>query len=214
MKRLTESSLSRVWRHIQEHECAIITAFRGSMDNCVECDPDVDPRCSQYADSSVPLAANKEANRRLKAVLLKMGYGVTAVDGAYIENFNTEAAREVREDSFFVVNLSEDSEFFSTIEDLGLAFCQDAVILIPKGGSGAYLLGTNHASFPSLGMQIPVGNFTAGDEAEFMTKVGGRPFVFETYEDLPRLQRMACSKLAESFKKVRKPSLTCKVFGP
>ena len=58
---------------------------------------------------------NFERNRQLKAVLLNKGYGVTDVDGTYVEDFGTEAAKEVKEHSFFVVNLKNDSNFKDTI---------------------------------------------------------------------------------------------------
>ena len=54
---------------------------------------------------------NFERNKQLKAVMLNKGYGVTSVDGTYIEDFGTDAAKEVKEDSFFVVNLKDDPKF-------------------------------------------------------------------------------------------------------
>jgi hypothetical protein len=62
---------------------------------------------------------NYERNRQLKAVLLNKGYGVTDVDGTYVEDFGTDAAKEVKEDSFFVVNLKDDPNFKDTITGLG-----------------------------------------------------------------------------------------------
>ena len=44
---------------------------------------------------------NFERNKQLKAVMLNKGYGVTSVDGTYIEDFGTDAAKEVKEDSYF-----------------------------------------------------------------------------------------------------------------
>lgn len=190
--RINESGLARIWQHIQNHDCAILTAFRGSMENCAAPDSGMDPR-----SGSVTKADNLRANKTLKATLLRKGYGVTSVDGAYIENFNSEAAREVKENSFFVANLNDDPEFMETMRRLGEAFCQDAVLLIPAGGQGAALHGTNHADFPGYGEKVPVGDFKGGEETEFLTRVGGRAFVFETYADLPRLQRMACARIAD-----------------
>jgi len=193
---LNESSLSRLYRHMMAHDTAIITAHRG--------DPSDDSNCvdkSQVTDDS----SNKIRNRDLKATLMSLGYGVTSVDGSYIEDFNTPAAYEVAEDSFFVVNLEGDPNFTKLIIDLGEEFCQDAVLVVPKGGEGAYLHGTNNSEFPGYGQRVEAGDLSFGREKEFMTKVGGRPMAFteelETYKKLSRLERMAAKAIAKKILK-------------
>ena len=192
---LTESSLSRMWTHMQDHQTAMITAFRD--------DPDDDEGCvmdPQPVEGEDALDKNKMRNRDLKATLLNFGYGVTAVEGTYIENYMKENAVEVKEDSMFVVNLEDDPKFFANLEMLAQKFCQDSVLLVPQAGEGAYLKGTNN-SWPGLGADEPVGSFTAGKEAEFMTRVKGRPVVFkeelETYKSQSRLSRMAIAAIAK-----------------
>jgi len=192
---LTESGLSRMWMHMQDHQTAMITAFRD--------DPDDDEGCvmgPQPVEGEDALDKNKMRNRDLKATLLNFGYGVTAVQGTYIENYMKENAVEVKEDSMFVVNLEDDPKFFANLEMLAQKFCQDSVLLVPQAGEGAYLKGTNN-SWPGLGTDEPVGSFTAGKEAEFMTRVKGRPVVFkeelETYKSQSRLSRMAISAIAK-----------------
>ena len=192
---LTESGLSRMWTHMQDHQTGMITAFRG--------DPDDDEGCvmvPQPVEGEDALDKNKMRNRDLKATLLNFGYGVTAVEGTYIENYMKKNAVEVKEDSMFVVNLEDDPKFFANLEMLAQKFCQDSVLLVPQAGEGAYLKGTNN-SWPGLGTDEPVGSFTAGKEAEFMTRVKGRPVVFkeelETYKSQSRLSRMAISAIAK-----------------
>ena len=84
---------------------------------------------------------------------------------------------------------------------LGKKFCQDSVLIIPKGGQGAYLHGTNNSEFPGLDQKIMVGDLKMGGEDEFMTKVGNRPFTFgeglETWKRLSRLERQAISALVK-----------------
>ena len=193
---LNESSLSRLYRHMMAHDTAIITAYRG--------DPNDDSNCvdkSQVTDDS----SNKLRNRDLKATLMSLGYGVTSVDGSYIENFNTPEAYEVAEHSFFVVNLEDDPDFAKYIVDLGDEFCQDAVLIIPKGGQGAYLHGTNNSEFPGYGQKVPAGDLSFGKEKEFMTKVRGRPVAFteelETYKKLSRMERMSARAIAKTILK-------------
>ena len=198
---LNESSLSRLHKHISNHDSAIITAFRHDTASPTGCAAEV-PSSGQ--DEESPLAANKKRNKELKAVLLRKGYGVTRIDGSYIEDFDDPANRkEVSEESYFVANLKGDPEFLATIDKLGKIFCQDSVLIIPQGGTGAYLLGTND-TWPGLGAKETVGDFKGGKEAEFMSRVKKRPFVFrevgevtETYSQLSRNSKWATAKIAE-----------------
>ena len=200
---LNESSLSRVYQHIGEHDTAILTGFRGDLSDtsrCVEGSAEYEEEMEEVTMGKAK-SSNMLRNRDVKASLLASGYGVTKVDGSYIEDFDTPSAMEVSEDSFFVVNLKDDPAFASRVEEIGKKFCQDSVLVIPKGGSGAYLLGTNNSEFPGLGQQISVGDIKMGKESEFMTRVGKRPFTFaeglETYNDLSKNERMAVKNIAK-----------------
>jgi len=181
---LKESSLSRIHEHIMNNDSAILTAFR-----------------DEY-----PKRKNRERNRELKAKLLRQGYGVTRVDGVFIENLRTENKVEVAESSFFILNRYSSDEFFSVITGLSEEYEQDSVLMVPRGGKKAYLSGTSiKGEFPLYGQQEIVGDLKLGREAEFMSKVGGRPFTFgediETYEKLSRNSRWAVKMLAERKKK-------------
>ena len=200
--KLNESSLSRLYQHMEAHDCAILTAFRDDVSDMSQ--------CTQNSDVPEEGEDNRTRNRDLKATLLGMKIGVTKVDGSYIENFDTPQAVEVSEDSLFCVNLKDDQNFFQTVQRLGEKYCQDSILCIPKGGKGAYLMGTNNAEFPGLGQQVPVGDAKFGGEAEFMSRVGNRPMTFaegqddeavvlETYQDLPRNQRMAVMAITKKF---------------
>lgn len=200
---IQESSLSRIHQHVSEHECALITAFRGDPTdhgNCVH-----DAPATHQGQNLKTLDINKLNNRDLKAVLLKLGYGVTAVDGTFVENFDTPDAIEVKEDSLFVVNLKDDPTFYDQIKFLGKKYCQDSVLIIPQGGKDVKLYGTNNSQFPGLDQEVSVGDMKYGKSAEFMTKIRNRPIStnegLETYSKLPRLQRMAVSAIADKILK-------------
>ena len=180
---LNEGGLSRVYDHIMEHDSAILTAYR-----------------NEYSNQD-----NFRRNRELKARLLADGYGVTKMDGSYIENFETPQAIEVSERSLFVSNRKDDPSFFDNIADLGEEYEQDSVLMIPKEGKAAYLVGTREDNeFPPYGDQITVGDLKMGKEDEFMSKTKGRPFTFkeelETYESLTKNSRWAVKVLAERAK--------------
>jgi len=197
-----ESSMSRIHAHILKYDSAIITAFRYSPLSSYACDTKPPAIGS---DEENALDTNLERNRGLKAILLRKGYGVTRVDGSYIENFDKapEEQREVSEESFFVHNMKNDPKFFAALEALGVLFCQDSVLIIPKGGKDAYLLGTND-TWPGLGRKETVGDFKAGKEAEFMSRIRKRPFTFqainnvtETFDALPRNSKWTVTSIAE-----------------
>ena len=188
---LRESGLSRVLQHIEAHDCAILTAFRNDPKDMSKCAKGSVDDNDQEGNTR---ALNKRRNRDLKAMLLGFDYGVTAVDGSYIENFEQPDQIEVKEDSFFVVNLNDDPDFVSNVQEMAEKFCQDSVIIIPQGGEAAYLYGTNESDFPGYGEKVEVGGLKMGKEAEFMTRVNKRPFTFseglETYGKLSRLEKM------------------------
>ena len=196
---LNESSLSRLYRHMMNYETAIITAFRNDPSDELKC-TDVSEVGAVEGENTVH-QTNKRRNRVLKATLLSLKYGVTRVDGSYIEDFETPEAYEVAEESFFVVNLQDDAGFIDQISKLGEKFCQDSVMIVPRRAEGAYLFGTNNSEFPGFGQRIEAGDLSFGKEKEFMTKVRKRPMAFteelETYKDLSRLERMAAKAMAK-----------------
>lgn len=199
---LKESGLSRVLQHIEAHDCAILTAFRNDPKDMSKCAKGSVDDNDQEGNTR---ALNKRRNRDLKAMLLGFDYGVTAVDGSYIENFEQPDQIEVKEDSLFVVNLNEDPDFVRNVQEMAEKFCQDSVIIIPQGGKAAYLYGTNESDFPGYGEKVEVGDLKMGKEAEFMTRVNKRPFTFgeglETYDKLSRLEKMAVKSIREQLLK-------------
>ena len=206
---INESSLSRLHQHISQHECAIITAFRNDPTDGSMCRSDLAPSTYQNGETN-PTKINRANNRDLKAKLLAKGYGITPVDGSYIEDFGSDIAKEVKEDSLFVVNLIDDPNFIDTIESMGQRYCQDSVMIIPMGGEKPYLLGTNHSSFPGFQQTVTLGSITYGKESQFMTKVRNRPITtassdsldegLQTYKKLSRLEKMAVHAIAQKIK--------------
>lgn len=170
---LNESSVNRVYNHLIKHECSIITSYRKSLTNCLDGDDE---------KGYVNIRINNNRNRHLKSALLYLGYSVTKVKGTYIENFAEQNAIEVSEESFFVVNIKDDSNFISNMTKLGELFCQDSVMIIEKGGDNNYLIGTNNSEYPGYGKIEKMGKFKPHIESEFMTRVGNSPFSFESFD--------------------------------
>jgi hypothetical protein len=160
---LDESSLSRIWRMTQEYDSGAISGYRG--DN--------------------PKALNRQNNREIVSFLRSKGYSVTAVDGSYIENKGTDTQREVKEPSFFVVDIKNSGNLERDLRALGQKYDQDSILIVPKGGKAAYLVGTSKRSnaWPAFGTKNVVGNSRFGKVAgEFLSRIRGREFAFEAYE--------------------------------
>ena len=216
---LKESSLSRVYEHVVSHDTAALSAFRDNPFDGSKCTDKAVGEETKDVQEPLPLGSkfsvspedsyttNLRRNKELKATLLQMGYGVTKVHGSYIEAFKTTAAREVKEDSFMVVNLKDDPNFQDNIKMLGERFCQDSVLIVPKGGKGAFLHGTNNHEYPGYGVGDMVGDFKGGEEDEFMSRVRGRPYTFteklneevilETLADHGRNARWVIRKMSD-----------------
>lgn len=157
---INESSLSRIWRHVQNHTAGAISGYRG--ENSKE--------------------QNQSNNRDIKAFLTTKGYSVTAVSGNYIENFGSENQREVKEPSFFVVDIKDSGNLERDLVALGRRFDQDSVLIVPKGGEGAYLFGTSQRSdaYPNYNTKELVGNSRFGKVAgQYLSRIRGRQFAFE-----------------------------------
>jgi len=175
---INESSLSRLWRHNVEHDCAAITAFRkynncGYDDNGEPCD-----------DEPVKLSKgdNIKRNAALASDLKRKGYGITKIIGKY-----PEGGSITKEVSYFVVDLDDNGNIKDDIISLGKKYSQDSVLIIPKGSidnkATAFLYGTNNCCNNWLGM----GNTKTfekgklGYESPIYTSfVNGRPFIFES----------------------------------
>lgn len=167
--------MSRIFNTIERYDIAIITAFRGKSEYCV---------LYPYNDENRIYTKSEKLDRNkiLYSTLLKLKYGITKIDGSYIENFGNSDWRECKENSFFVVNLNNDSNFIKNIIKLGEYFCQDSVLLKPKNQK-AYLYGTNYSDYPGYNKKFELGNFIGGIEAEFLSKIRNRPFIFREMFD-------------------------------
>jgi len=167
---LNESSLSRVWKQTLKFDSGTISAFRFATE-CGDGKP--------FSKSE-----NKQRSSKLKKQLLGLGYGVTKVDGAYIENFGKKNAREVREESYLVVDIKASNKLKKDLIKLGTEYDQDSITFSPKGNKDYLLISSNKCpdGYPGsgkIGVELKLGKPQFGKDGEFHSKVNGRPFVFE-----------------------------------
>jgi hypothetical protein len=178
---IEESSLSRIKSKIDKHAVGAITAFRGGFTK----------------------AQNIQRNKKLLAMIMRRGFQVTTVKGSYIEDYETDNAKEVGETSFFVVNPIEGDDGGSletALVKFGKEFDQDSILSVPYKGK-AKLIGTNHSNFPGMGTVVPVGSAGFGKSGEFFSRINGRAFNFSENEvtvPLSLMGKMAMKALAES----------------
>jgi hypothetical protein len=170
-RKLKESSLSRIISKFTQHDTGCITAFR-----------------DKYS-----LKENKARNFSLKQKLFNKGYGITEVDGGYIENFGESNATEVSESTLFVEDLKDKCKLKKDLIELGEEFDQDSIMFIPKveelkqiGKSGlnvsSYIIGTKddpnmffkyHKEYKQPFLKL------GKEDYQFLTRVGNRPFYFK-----------------------------------
>jgi len=172
---VNESSLSRLWKYAKEHDTGTISGFRYA------------PQCG----NGTPYTKNEnmKRNAQLKSKLLMKGYGVTPIKGTYIENYKTSNEREVKEDSFFVVDLKNSGNLKKDLIELGKMFDQDSITYSKPNGE-YYLISSNNCpdAYPGngkVGVEIRLGKSMFGQSGEFHSKINGRPFVFEGCSVLP-----------------------------
>lgn len=220
---LKESSFNRIMQWIENYEIALITAFRGMKDNVLH--PDKVKDDGKQEGERYTRAENRERNRELVAALLRLGYGVTKVQGVYIENYGTAKEQApADEESILVVNKTEDPDFYRNIFRLSEYYNQDCFCYKAKGDDVAYNVGTNNADYPGYGNRMENGRLVKNVANEFMTRLGNRGFTFtdkepselgqfNTSHEQRKVERMAKrtnTALTEEFKWYRNESLGAK----
>lgn len=216
---LFESSATRCEKWLDAHDVAILTAWRtfyrditpgtdesikqffesnkkmfvietdasgnGTM-RPVSPNEDVGDKETTYA-APVSMEMNRKYNSQLRQYLRALGFGITKVYGTYAEGLGGKFGME---ESTFVVNLQDDPKFFEKIRFLGEKYNQDSVLESPRGTHSAYFHGTNDASWPGYGNDVPVGDFEKNIEPTYMTIVGSSTFAFISPEDKERYNKV------------------------
>jgi hypothetical protein len=175
---LNESNTKRLYKHLMNYDCAVITAYRDSLKGCLKGSLGIDKEDSEFIE--LTKKENQSRNKVLLTALLRLKYGVTSVVGTYIENYMTDNEVPVSEHSFFVVNLTNDPKFKENLIKFGKYFCQDSVLFMDKGDVNNYLYGTNN-SHPGVGNSEQLGKWKDGT-SEYMTTKNKKSFYLETFD--------------------------------
>lgn len=198
---LNESNLNRVREWVKSKDVAFLTAWRTKLDNATDntCKfrhqpkPEKGQAWRLAKDSELPEFTQGEEfsthekkvyNRELKAKLLSMGYGVTNTRGVYREEGISSSQGDTdQEESFMVVNLNDDADFYENIFKLSEYYNQDSFLYKPKEEEKAYLVGTNNSEFPGYGNKVPQGSIISGVVSQFMSRIGNKGFSFAEKDD-------------------------------
>jgi hypothetical protein len=176
---INESSLKRIEHWIDSNDIAAISASRNEMKY-----PTENTLMDKEVGESYSRQENIRRNRELKSALLKLGYGVTRVQGSYIEDLKNNPNKEEPEESFIVVNLNNDPDFYENLFKLSEYYNQDSFMMKYKDDDEAYLVGTNLSDFPGYKDKSSVGTFKDKVNATFMSRLGAQGFAF-TNKDNP-----------------------------
>ena len=187
---LTESSLSRIQHWIETKEIATISACRYQLSGIT---PKTDMGGFEEGHIFSP-SENERRTNRLSAALVSLGYGVTKIGGNYIENFDTTRAVEVSEKSFFVVNLTDSTEFYNDLFKLSEYFNQDSFIYKPKFSGSAVEVYTNYSEHKDengvervrYGEERRIGKIHYGVASEFLSRIKNKSFAFMSDEDFAK----------------------------
>ena len=164
---LNETKLSRVWKlfNDDQYSVALLTAFRGEHN----------------------YERNVQRNKALAGELRNAGFGITFVEGHWVENQGTEDEQNVIEDSILVSGPKVQVDFVKIIHQLGNKYDQEAVLV--KDMNGARLVFKD-------GSTQDLGAIQVGKLGQMYTKLrtnkAAATFVFESErDDLGWYQRLA-----------------------
>ena len=134
---INETSYNRFAAHSSNHDCGIITAFRGDK---------------TVAEN---IRRNKQLLQDIQSLRLRDGssrpvFGVTKVKGEYQELDMPKASIE---NSFLVVNLLDHPDFKEKLKEWGRKYEQDSVYYIPAGGKPRYIWTSPHSNKEQYGYE-------------------------------------------------------------
>lgn len=164
---LTESSLSRMWQHVEDgRSFGIVTAYRGQEGTPEE------------------LKTNKANNKKLKAGIRAAGFGFVSISGHFPEkDEETGKDIDVSEEGFIVISntTGKDDKLKTTLKALGKKFNQDSILYKDGDEDQAVLIGTNTSGDTGLGKEEKIGKWGKNKLSPYYTKMrGDRKFVFES----------------------------------
>lgn len=118
---LYESNLGRVFQHSQKNNMSTITAFKSpEWHGLDKHNPD---------DQLKALVLNRARNKSLKSDIEQAGFGYIPVKGRYVENYGSEKATPVDEESFILTSKPEEgNKLLDFSKQMGEKYHQDSIL--------------------------------------------------------------------------------------
>ena len=183
---ISESSLSRLWKQVQNNDFCVITAFRGEYNR------------KQNIKRNQELL--KTLNKEKMGPYSLIGHWQEAPDGVEWKDANPEDLTDVQEDSFLFVRKTEmDVESFKEfVTELVKTYNQNAGVISIDGT--IYLI-FKDGSTEKIGNSMKMN--TIGDAYSIMKKKPKIPFVFEGLRipNAPVLGRAVFNKIGLKYPK-------------
>ena len=198
LRRITDSNIGRLERWIKNHDIASITAFRRRLEQVHNPDATLldKPIDGSGQERSYTKVENRARNRELSVKLRSRGYGVTSVVGFY-----PEGGIDRREESFLVVNSSNDPAFREVLFRLSEWYNQDSFLYKAREEPRAVLIGTNDSSGIGYGHTCVAGGFVRDVQHEFMTRLRNGGFCFTDDPNLDPITRTSWRERKEERKR-------------
>lgn len=172
---LNEINLGRLWQHTENKTIGIISAERDRSKNVGS---------PLYLEPKANKANNKANTAKLERAIRAAGFGYVRLKGHYIEDYGTEKAKKVTENSFLVISDKDDNgKLKGFLKKMGRTISapspQDSV-LYKEAGKKAILIGTSRDAFPGLNREYVLGDWRPNRIGEFYTQMRNRKsFTFE-----------------------------------
>ena len=172
---LNESSINRMLSWLKDCDCVFVSAFRKELKDIKNDSKTYFGRNHEWQEGHrFTHKENRIKNDMLSAELMILGYGISKCKGVYPEGMN----KETSEESYFVVNIHNDSNFLDNLLRLGEYYNQDSIYYKKAGSNKGYLIGTNACGYPEYHQKGEESILKVGYASNYMSRIGNNPFSF------------------------------------
>jgi len=158
-KKLTETSLGRIFHHTKNSNIGMISASRGELDP----------------------SENKTNHSNLGQDIRNAGFGYQHIVGYYTENKDTPDEKKVKENSYIIFGKKgpDNGALKGFLKKYGAKYGQESVLYKPYNSEDAYLIGTKEGGFPGKDKTYDIGKFHPNRTPEMYSALkNGRTFTF------------------------------------
>jgi len=117
-------------------------------------------------------------NELLAAEMACLSYGIVKINGSSIEDYETQNAKEVGDNLYFIIDHHNKGDLKTDLMILGEKFNQESVLFVHKGGVDSELIGTVFGKrFIGYRHVRELKDIVFDESGNFQARVDGRPFI-------------------------------------